>query len=212
MSELIDVLIEKYGYDEPIFTQELKEVFNMKPTKYNSTLKKLTNAGELVKAKSGIYFIPNPNRILKQAVLSVEKIIRKKYIEDQGEVFGYKTGTNIANLIGLTSQTASVYQVVTNRAESRERKVTYYNNRVIVRKTRVLVNRENYKLLQVLDLINNFDRYSELSLENAITRIVSYLESTPLSKEELTKCINSYPQGVGISMRESGLYEELLRV
>lgn len=107
MEILLNYLIEKYGYDEPIFTKDLQKELNIKSGSLRQAIKRLTDKGLITKARNGIYFIPNKNTILKKTVLSVDKIVKNKYINSkQKGVIGYKTGTNFANSIGLTTQTA----------------------------------------------------------------------------------------------------------
>lgn len=211
MQNIMELLIEKYGYNEPIFTQELKQESGLKPTSFWQMMQQLTESGSLIKVKNGIYFIPKSNSFIGRPVLSVEKIVRKKYLLEHGEVIGYKTGINFANQLRLTSQTASVYIVASNNTSARERQATFYNARVIVKRPRTLVTTRNHKLLQALDLLHEFDRYSEISLLEAKKNILKYLRDVVLSEAELIHCTRAYPQKTSDTLVESGIYEELVR-
>ncbi len=67
------------------------------------------------------------------------------------------------------------------------------NNRVILNAPRVRVTDSNYKLLQVLDLLNNLERYSEYDLKKAAIKILKYVESINLDEEEVENIVSSYP-------------------
>ncbi|PEN17504.1 hypothetical protein CN630_32815, partial [Bacillus wiedmannii] len=80
--ELYTYLLNRYGYDEPIFTEDLKDELKIKPSTLRQQLKRLTDTKriERCKFKSGIYFIADPDSILSTKAISVNKIITKKYL------------------------------------------------------------------------------------------------------------------------------------
>lgn len=204
---------ENYGYNEPIFTDEVQEALVLKYSYKEGTvrqnLKRLTDCGQLSKVKKGIYFIPDPNSMLKNQMLSVEKIVEKKYINNECDVFGYKSGINFANLLGLTSQTASVPTIITNNTASYKKTVKYYNKCIIVKKSKVEVTEVNYKLLQVLDLLNEYERLSEEPLNRAYSRIYEYLKDVTLQESEIKNVVDEYPNKAKSIFYELGVLNEL---
>ena len=204
-------LLEKYGYDEPIFSNQVKEDLTMNPNTVRQQFKRLTDKGQIEKVRNGLYFIPKKQPLFGSPVLNVERIIQRKFLENKNKVTGYITGTNFANQLGLTSQTAAVATVVTNITSSIKREITFYNNKVIIKKPRVRVTNENYRLLQVLDLLNDYDSCSEKSLTEGASAIKYYLSGISLEKEELDSYMAAYPIKTKLKVYESGLYDAITR-
>lgn len=209
MSVVYDFILEKYGYNEPIFTNDLKKELDMEPSAFRQTIKRLSDKGLITKVEKGIYFIPTKNSVLKNPILSVDKIVEKKFLINQEEVIGYKTGINFANSLGLTSQTASVPTIVTNNTSSTKREVSFYNKKVIIRKPKTKINSRNYKVLQVLDLMKDFERLSEEPMEIAKNRIADYLKDVVISEPEFKNYLKSYPAETKVKLYESGVYYDI---
>lgn len=209
--KLYQYLLDEYGYDEPILTEQLKEELKLNPSTLRQYIKRLSDKGLLAKVQNGIYFIPKKKPMFGSAVLDTDQIVRKKFLEDRGCIFGYKSGTNFANALGLTSQTAAVATIVTNNASSAKREVNVYKKRVIIRKPRVNVNKSNYKLLQVLDLLNNYEQYSEKPLEVAKGKFLSYLEGVSLNEREVKEYLDAYPIKTKLRVYELGLLDAIAR-
>ncbi|MDY0277741.1 MAG: hypothetical protein RBQ97_06620 [Acholeplasma sp.] len=149
--------------------------------------------------------MPNPNRILKTPILSFEESINKIYIEnDDGTIVGYKSGYFIANALSLTTQTSCVYEIFSNEVANKKRMVQIKNFRVIINKPRVVVTNDNYRLLQVLDLLNDFDKYSEYSLEESKELLFEYLNNIELSNGEIELIVNQYPKDAQIRFYKIG--------
>lgn len=64
---------------------------------------------------------------------------------------------------------------------------------MILNAPRVRVTDSNYKLLQVLDLLNNLERYSEYDLKKATINILKYVEGINLDEEEVEHIVSRYP-------------------
>lgn len=209
--ELYQYLLDEYGYDEPILTEQLKEKLKLNPSTLRQYIKRLSDKGMLAKVQNGIYFIPKKKPMFGSAVLDTDLVVRKKFIEDRDRIIGYKSGTNFANALGLTSQTAAVATIVTNNASAAKREVSVYKKRFIIRKPRANVNKSNYKLLQVLDLLNNYEQYSEKPLEVAKEKILSYLEGVSLNEQEVKEYLDAYPIKTKLRVYELGLLKSISR-
>lgn len=59
--------------------------------------------------------------------------------------------------MGLTSQVPALYQIVTNKATTNYRETNVGKTKLIIKKPRVTVTEDNYKILQFLDLILDVD-------------------------------------------------------
>ncbi|WP_211655509.1 DUF6088 family protein [Planococcus alpniumensis] len=209
--ELYQYLLDEYGYDEPILTEQLKEDLQLNPSTLRQYIKRLSDKGLLAKVQNGIYFIPKKKPMFGSAMLDTDQIVRKKFLENRDRIIGYKSGTNFANALGLTSQTAAVATIVTNNASAAKREVNIYKKRFIIRKPRVNVNRSNYKLLQVLDLLNNYEQYSEKPLEAAKEKVLTYLADVSMNEREVKGYLNAYPIKTKLRVYELGLFDAIAR-
>jgi hypothetical protein len=190
-------IIENYEPTDPIVQQELYEIFELnKPITIRQTLRRLAQDGKIIKSEKipGVYFLPDPNRILETHTLNFSKYIEQKYIKDnQGKILGYESGFSIANRLGLTTQMPSVSYIYSNSLAEKKREVRIGNRRFIINAPRVPVTLENYKLLQILDIITNFNRYSEYGIEDALVIFKKYLGDLSLNKAEIQDILNHYP-------------------
>ncbi|WP_208591920.1 DUF6088 family protein [Gracilibacillus suaedae] len=210
MNRLYKVILEEYGYDEPVFTKDLKKHLDMSAEALRQNVKRLSDNGNIIKVKNGMYYVPRANSVLNKRRVNIDKLIRRRYIKPiDKNVIGYITGTNFANQLGLTSQTASVTTIVTNEAGRPEREVTFGNKVVRLKKPRVRINDQNYKLLQVLDLLSDYDRVSEIPFEKGSRLIKKYLQDSDITISELNQYIKKYPRKTLENLLEMGLYNEL---
>lgn len=209
--DLMNYLLENYGYNEPIFPEDLREKIMGKDTTLRQNLKRLTDREQIIRFDKGIYFIPRPDSLLKKKSLSVNKIIKQKYLYKEDKLIGYRTGIAFANDLNLTTQTPGIIEIVTNKESNIKRVINLKNRRVMLRKPRIEVNEHNYKLLQVLDLLNNYDKYSEKPLESVKQRIIDYVSTCEMKRQEFENYIQNYPQRTKLALYESGLWDELTR-
>lgn len=211
MKKMYDKLVNYYGFNEPMFTDEMSRLFEMSPVAFRQNIKRLSDQGLLVKVEKGIYFIPKPNSILKTPKLSPDRIIEKKYLKKNGEIIGYKTGVNFSNSLGLTKQTASIPTIISNNTSSKGSEILIYNKQVKIKKPKIEVTTSNYKWLQVLDLLSEFDRYSEYSLLNVTDRLKQYLNDVQLSVTDAVECLGAYSKSTLDKVIETRLLDEITR-
>lgn len=213
MMDLYKYLIKEYGYDEPIFSSELlQEINEIKPSTLRQTLKRLTESGKIKRYKEGIYFLPEPNSKSKYKTLNTEKVITKKYLYNRkNERVGYVTGLSFANALKLTTQNPAKIELVTNSEKATVRAVDLNNQKVIVRKPRVMVNNNNFKILQILDLLTNFEKLSVIPIRDATSNILEYLKDVNITKEQLNFYLSNYPDKTYRKIVESNLYDVLTK-
>lgn len=194
-----DIILEyiKNNYDNktPIFVNDIyKEFTEISEGTIRSLFKRFSDAGVLEKVDNGIYALPNKESVLGKATVYASNVIENKYIRNEkGQRIGYISGINFSNQIGLTSQTASVNTIYSNNVSNKKRMTTLKNSRLIINAPRVKVTDENYKLLQILDLLNEFEKLSEQDLKTASNKILEFLEKIKLKKEEVELIVSKYP-------------------
>lgn len=180
--------------NEPIFMEDIKE-YTMQFYKEEEKEKIYNNIKEIVNrlnkenfirtAYKGIYYIPK-NNIFGEVPLANSKIIEYKYLVDKlGNVKGYITGAKLFNKIGLTTQVPNVIDIVTNECKNNNKYSNKYLN-VIIRKPKIQINNENYKYLQLIDLIENRDNIY-IEVDNIDEIIYDFIQENNLNFEKILK-------------------------
>jgi len=157
--DLVKRLIEKYGYNEPIFTEEVLSSWKeYSRTRVFQLLKEYTARGQLSKADRNIYYIPTKTFLGTSSILSTRKIIEKRFINSNGEICGYYGGISLLNVLCLTQQVPNTLEVVTTKESMRLRRIRVGNMNVILKKARTEINSQNVAALQLLDAFNEMGR------------------------------------------------------
>jgi hypothetical protein len=192
---IIDYILNNYDKETPIFTKDIYQKYSeISRSTIRSILSRLVKENNIVRIAEGIYSLPNYDCAIGTIAISNNEIINKKYIRNDGKIFGYRTGISFANKLGLTTQTAGVDSIISNCVANKKREVKLNKTRVIVNSPRVEVTANNYKLLQILDLLNDYTSFSEINLEEGASTIFKYLEGVNLERKEVEKIVNSYPR------------------
>ena len=102
-------LMENYGYNEPIFLNDLT-IEGMTENAVRQSMKRLVANGFLERYDNGIYFIPKQGGSLGKSYLDPFLVIMRKYVKNKSETYGYITGISFANQLGLTTQMPAVIE------------------------------------------------------------------------------------------------------
>lgn len=86
----------------------------------------------------------------------------------------------------------------------------FWQEQCLFKRPKIAVDNTNYKLLQVFDLISNFDPYSQFTLEEAMGKILDYLKDVRLTKEEIKMCLLAYPEKAQLTIYRNDLIYELV--
>jgi len=78
-----------------------------------------------------------------------------------------------------------------------------------LRKPRALIERKNIKILQVLDLLSNFEQISEKSLEDSSDILKNYLRDVKIDEKELNEILTNYSKNTIINATKSWVYDVL---
>lgn len=178
----------------PIFIEEIKDYIiqfyneNDKEKVFNnvkSILNRMNKEGIIETAYKGIYYIPVEN-IFGKMLLGNRQIIQYKYIMDKkGNIKGYITGAKLFNNMHLTTQVPNIIDIATNECKNFN-KYENKNLNVIIRKPKVEVNNNNYKYLQLFDLIENKDNI-DIEVENPDEIIYNFITENELDFEKIIK-------------------------
>ena len=204
INEVYEYIENKYKPNEPIFLAEL-DIPDMKPVSVRQQMKKLTEEGRLKRFDAGIYYIPKKSIFRSGSTLSIDEVIRKKYLQDGVNRCGYVGGILFANQLGLTTQVPALYEVYTNKATTEYRETRLANLRVILRKPYCEIDTENAETLQFLDLIKEVVDISEVDGEELTKRLLGYMKKKNIGFESMKPFLPYYPDRIYKNMYEVGL-------
>lgn len=204
INEVYEYIENKYKPNEPIFLAEL-DIPDMKPVSVRQQMKKLTEEGRLKRFDAGIYYIPKKSMFRSGSTLSIDEVIRKKYLQDGVNRCGYVGGILFANQLGLTTQVPALYEVYTNKATTEYRETKLANLRVILRKPYCEIDTENAETLQFLDLIKEVVDISEVNGEELTKRLLGYMKKKNIGFESMKPFLPYYPDRIYKNMYEVGL-------
>ena len=203
---LYEYIKKIYGLNEPIFVSDLADC-GMTMARIRNEVKKLVDDGKLRRFDTGIYYLPKKTIFNTYAAPSREIVIKKKYIQDKDDNFGYLSGVGLANQLGLTTQVPAVYEIVSNKATKDYREVIIGNAKVILRKPRIVVTEENYKVLQFLDLIKDIDLIAELTGVALKEKLLDFMTKAKITFEMVKQYIKYFPDKIFKNLYDVGLLD-----
>ena len=199
-----EFLRENYSENEPIFLSEIS-IPGVKEGTVRQQMRKLRADGRIKRFDNGIYYLPGRSMFRFGSMLSVDDVIRKKYLMEDGSRCGYLSGMLFANQLGLTTQVPMVYEVYTNKATTDYRDKTIGNLRVIIRRPYVKVDDKNASVLQFLDLMKEVSDISELRGTELTDRLFRYMRASGIDFETMKPYLPYYPDRIYRNMYEVGL-------
>ncbi len=179
-------LMDNFGYNEPIFLNDLS-IEGLSENAVRQSVKRLVANGFLERYDNGIYYVPKEGGLLGKSYLDPFLVIMRKYVQNKSETYGYVTGISFANQLGLTTQMPAVIEVVTNREATNGRMIMVGNLKVRIKKPSVTISDSNAEILQLLDSIGQAEKYTELPLDETIDTMISYIKKKRFTKEQLSQ-------------------------
>ena len=83
---LKEYLEKNYGYNEPIFINEI-QLDGLNDNALRQYFKRMLKSGDLARFDTGIYYLPKASRLLKKSYLDPMKVIVRKYIKSTINIF-----------------------------------------------------------------------------------------------------------------------------
>ena len=199
--------MENYGYNEPIFLNDLS-IEGLSENAVRQSVKRLVASGFLERYDNGIYYIPKRGGLLEKSYLDPSMVIIRKYVENQLNKYGYITGLSFANQLGLTTQMPAVIEIVTNRESTNGRMLMVGNQKVRVKKSSISVSEDNAELLQLLDVIGQAEKYTELTIEETVDILITYIRKKKFTKGQLSDVSSALTGATAKKMIEWGVIYE----
>lgn len=206
---LYNYIIENYQKDEPIFLAEL-EILGKSKESVRQEMKRLADEGKMERLYNGVYYQSYTTILGTKGKISIDKYIEKRFLKRNGNTTGYITGLQLANIYGFTTQNSSCYEVCSNEATTKQRRVDVDGRQIIVYKPVVNVSRENKGSLQFLDLMSTIDKYCEIRGDEFTSKIEAFISNVGVDFNQVKQFIDLFPDRVYRNIYEGGLMSELV--
>lgn len=204
---LYDYIINHYEKDEPIFLWELPG--NSK-NYIRQEMKRLVDEGKMERLYNGVYYISYTTILGTKGKPSIEKYIEKKFLTANGKLSGYITGIQLANMYGFTTQNPACYEICTNEATTKQRKLDVDGRKLVIYKPVVEITQDNKSALQFLDLMTSIDKYSEIRGEALRQRLMEYVTALNVDFTKVKEYLPLFPDKVYKNIYQGGLMGELV--
>ncbi len=204
---IMDYIIKNFKNGEPIFLSEIP----VESKDYlRQEMKRLVDIGRLERLYNGVYYLSYKTILGTKGKVSIDSYIEKKYLKMDDKTIGYVTGLQLANMYGFTTQNPSCYEVCSNEATTKQRKLEVDGYTIVVYKPVVSVMEKNKSVLQFLDLMTVIDKYSEVSGSELKWKLKKYVETVELDFDQVKEYLKYYPDKVYKNIYDGGLMSELV--
>lgn len=206
---LVSRLEKRFGYDKPIFTEDIFECMkDYSRQRVYQLIAEAIKKGMLVRFDTGIYYLPTETEF-GRSVLTVNEVVNRKYISDNGETFGIY-GKYVIDLNFLLSyQVPNTIEVITNKESRDVREIEIRGRKVILRKSRLPITSENESAYTLMELFNGIDMRQYR--ENSMVResISSYIKEKKINSETIYSMASSFPARTMKNLATSGVLYEI---
>lgn len=191
MESFADILAGIYGKDTPILMEDVIETF---PGKTRQTLyrwiKSAMENGTLARFDRGVYYLPRKTRFGTSRLLP-EQVVKRKWLERNGQVIGYVSGAGLINAAGITEQVPAILEVTTNCETTRVRDVPSFGGwkSIRLRQPRTQVTNQNVQALKFLDIITDESIRGMDQRAAAALRVLA----KKAGREQVYNCAAYYP-------------------
>ena len=204
---IYDYIIENYKNGEPIFLSELP---GESKDYLRQEMKRLVDERRLERLYNGVYYLSYMTILGTKGKISMDMYIEKKYLTVDGKTVGYVTGLQLANKYGFTTQNPSCYEICSNEATTKQRKLKIDGNTIVVYKPVSEITEENRSALQFLDLMSVIDKYSEITGAELASKLKKYVLAVKPDFQTVKEYLPLYPDKVYRNIYEGGLMGELV--
>lgn len=161
-SSYIRDTIKKIPEGQPIvfnsITNNLVKKYNIDKAHANQivtlNINRLADNNIVERLYKGVYYRPK-NTPLGKLRIDPKNMFIEQLTKEGDQITGYETGPTLFNTVGLSTWTSNDYHLATNKY----RRKLPSNVKIELHKPVVEVNNENYRYLQVLDIIDGLDKY-----------------------------------------------------
>ena len=204
----IERLKEKFDIDEPIFTQEILDLFSdYSRAQVFRFINKAKENGEIIQYDKGTYYMPKQT-IIGLSTITPDEIVQKKYLSSGDDIYGVYSGIQLLNMFSVTTQVPAVIEIVSNKESSKCRQITIKGRRFILRKSRFEINRENVYEYLILQLFNDFSNETKLN-NTSRKKLLDYIKEKGITQKKLLDMALKFPARTTQKLIRSGLINDV---
>ena len=190
---MIQRLKNKFRENEPIFIKEILEEFNdYSRARVFQIIKKFEEQKELIRFDTGIYYIPKKTRF-GLSNISVEQVIRKKYISYKNDVYGIYGGITLKTNYLLSYQVPVTLEIITNKETMWSREIKIKNRKIIIKKSRTEINNNNVFAYTILELFSDIDMTKYKEDESVQREIKEYIKENAIKGTDILILSTYFP-------------------
>ena len=202
----VNRLKKKFKINEPIFTNEILELFREYTRAYVFRLiNKSKLVGKLAQFSSGVYYIPR-KASSKLSAITAEDVINKKYIQYGNDVYGIYSGLKLQNEFSISTQTPDIVEIVTNNGETKSRKFEMGGIKLVLRKARCPISKSNASAYAILQLFYDIGAQTKLD-DLAKEKIIGFIENNNVSAKQIMDVAMVFPIKVKKRLISSGILD-----
>ncbi|MBQ9070934.1 MAG: hypothetical protein IJY23_06290 [Clostridia bacterium] len=206
---LISRLEKRFGYNKPIFTEDIFDCMkDYSRQRIYQFIAEAIKKETLVRYDTGVYYLPTETEF-GRSVLTVNEVVNRKYISDNGEIFGIYGKYVIELNFLLSYQVPNTIEVITNKESRDVREIEIRGRKVILRKSRLPITKENESAYTLMELFNGIDirQYREDSMVRE--SISDYIKEKKINSEAIYSLASSFPARTMKNLATSGVLYEI---
>lgn len=202
---VMDYLITNYEPGEPIFLEDIL-IEGMSEDVKQRQIERLLAYKELIEFDQDTVYLPKKS-ILDGKVCEIppDCVAYERYIFRKGKRIGYYGGYSFANRLGISLQVPMKEELVSNEWKREKEEVLVGDRTFILRCPPVMVDKENYRTLQLLDILSDLDRYMDEEYALVKSQLVTYIQQNHVSRENINKYISFFSVKTYQYIKEMGL-------
>lgn len=206
---LIKKLKEQFKENVPIFTNEILKIMEeYSRQRVYQMINEALDEETLIRYDRGIYYLPKKTEF-GRSILLLNDVINKKYIKNNGDVFGIygKFVTDLNFLI--STQVPNVIEVITNNETRKVREIEIRGRKIILRKSRTSITKENEGAYTLMELFNNINIRDFKENEQIKENIFNYIKEKQIKRDDLLNMAEIFPAKAMKNMMISGVLYEI---
>ena len=189
-----------YGENDVLFKEDF-ETFGADELQMKRTTKKLVKKNIVERIYPGIYKWTGSD-------VTEYDVIYQRYIRRKGHQIGYLYGNSFAYEIGLiTCKPDRIYITTNQEANLHGREYPFLGYKIYLRGAKAQVTDENWKILQLLDLLPNLSKYTIRDNTHTAGILRSHIHKNDLTYKQAEPYLSLYPSWVGLELKK--LCEEI---
>ena len=208
---MISRLFEKFGEDVPIFTDEILDIMkDYSRQRVYQLIDEAIKQERLIRYDRGVYYIPT-DTILGKSNISYQEVVHKKYVSNNDDVYGIYGQFFLELKFMYSTQFPMLTEVITNKESSKYREVFIGKRKVIVKKSRITITKENVFAYMLLEFFRDINVDYFINNKYVNIEISKFIKDNNITLNDINKISNYFPSKCIKNINLTGVIYELIR-